>query len=123
MRTGFISYNRMELMGHLGNDPECTMTSGGSELAKFDVCEKFTYKQNGQWQSRDCWHKVVVWGLNTFIKNYFRKGSPIFVTGRIEHRKNEHNGKTYYWSELVAEEIRSIEKNATRSAAQPPFEN
>jgi single-strand DNA-binding protein len=111
----------MELMGNLGNDPDCQLTSGGSEIAKFDVCEKYTYLQNGKWESRDVWHKVVVWGLNTFINNYFKKGSPIFVVGRLEPRKNEYNGKTYYWSELVAQEIRCIEKNSTKQS-QPPFE-
>jgi len=69
--------------------PETRFTSGGQAVANFSVATDETYKdRNGERQKRTEWHKIVVWGKQAEIaQQYLKKGSLIFIEGRIQSRE------------------------------------
>jgi single-strand DNA-binding protein len=81
--------NKVFLVGRLGRDPETRYTGGGSAVANFSVATDETYKdRNGERQKRTEWHKIVVWGKQAEIaQQYLKKGSLVFIEGRIQSRE------------------------------------
>ncbi len=84
-----MSVNKVILVGRLGRDPETRYTGGGQAVANFSVATDETYKdRNGERQKRTEWHKIVVWGKQAEIaQQYLKKGSLIFIEGRIQSRE------------------------------------
>jgi len=81
-----MSVNKVILVGRLGRDPETRYTGGGQAVANFSMATDESYKdKNGERQKRTEWHKIVVWGKQAEIaQQYLKKGSLIFVEGRIQ---------------------------------------
>jgi single-strand DNA-binding protein len=98
--------NKVMLIGRLGRDPETRYTSGGQAVANFSVATDETYKdRNGERQKRTEWHKIVVWGKQAEIaQQYLKKGSLIFIEGRIQSRE---------WQDKEAQKRTSFEIVAT----------
>src|SRR5262249_28721740 len=84
-----MSVNKVILVGRLGRDPETRYTGGGQAVANFSVATDETYKdRNGERQKRTEWHKIVVWGKQAEIaQQYLKKGSLVFIEGRIQSRE------------------------------------
>src|ERR1700758_808174 len=84
-----MSVNRVILVGRLGRDPETRYTGSGQAVANFSVATDESYKdRNGERQKRTEWHKIVVWGKQAEIaQQYLKKGSLIFIEGRIQSRE------------------------------------
>src|SRR6201984_872998 len=84
-----MSVNKVILVGRLGRDPETRYTGGGQPVANFSVATDESYKdRNGERQKRTEWHKIVVWGKQAEIaQKYLKKGSLIFIEGRIQSRE------------------------------------
>jgi single-strand DNA-binding protein len=84
-----MSVNKVILVGRLGRDPETRYTGGGQAVANFSVATDETYKDKaGDRQKRTEWHKIVVWGKQAEIaQQYLKKGSLIFIEGRIQSRE------------------------------------
>ena len=83
------SYNRTFILGNLGRDPEIRYTPTGTAVTNFSVAtsEKWTDK-DGNKQERTEWHRIVAWAkLAEICSEFLRKGSPVFIEGRI--RTNE----------------------------------
>ena len=90
--------NRVTLIGRLGKDPETKETSNDKKVCKFSLATDETYKdKDGEKVSKTSWHNIVAWGkLAEISEKYLRKGSLVFVEGKIEYRKwqdNEGNEK------------------------------
>ncbi len=88
-----MSVNKVILVGRLGRDPETRYTGGGQAVANFSVATDESYKdKNGERQKRTEWHKIVVWGKQAEIaQQYLKKGSLIFIEGRIQSREWQDN--------------------------------
>src|SRR6201992_813544 len=86
-----MSVNKVILVGRLGRDPETRYTGGGQAVANFSIATDETYKdKNGERQKRTEWHKIVVWGKQAEIaQQYLKKGSLIFIEGRIQSREGQ----------------------------------
>src|SRR6516225_3442007 len=84
-----MSVNKVILVGRLGRDPETRYTGGGQAVANFSVATDESYRdKNGERQKRTEWHKIVVWGKQAEIaQQYLKKGSLIFIEGRIQSRE------------------------------------
>src|SRR5581483_7368279 len=84
-----MSVNRAILVGRLGRDPETRYTSAGQAVCNFTLATDETYRdRNGERQKRTEWHKIVVWGKQAEIaQQYLKKGSLVFVEGRIQSRQ------------------------------------
>src|SRR5579863_6644583 len=106
-----MSVNKVILVGRLGRDPETRYTGGGQAVANFSVATDETYKdKNGERQKRTEWHKIVVWGKQAEIaQQYLKKGSLIFIEGRIQSREwQDKEGQERTSFEIVASNVRML---------------
>ena len=106
-----MSVNKVILVGRLGRDPETRYTGGGQAVANFSVATDETYKDKaGERQKRTEWHKIVVWGKQAEIaQQYLKKGSLIFIEGRIQSREwQDKEGQKRTSFEIVASNFRML---------------
>jgi single-strand DNA-binding protein len=115
-----MSVNKVILVGRLGRDPETRYTSGGQAVANFSVATDESYKdRNGERQKRTEWHKIVVWGKQAEIaQQYLKKGSLIFIEGRIQSREwQDKEGQKRTSFEIVASNFRMLGGRSEAAAA------
>jgi single-strand DNA-binding protein len=105
--------NKVILIGNLGNDPDVRYTSGGSPIANVSVAtsESWRDKETGDMQERTEWHRVVFFSrLAEIVAEYLRKGSKIYVEGRLQTRKwQDREGNDRYTTEIVANEMQMLD--------------
>tara|TARA_R110002050_G_scaffold173263_2_gene305417 strand:- start:1587 stop:1922 length:336 start_codon:yes stop_codon:yes gene_type:complete len=100
--------NKVQLIGHLGNDPEIVNLDGGKKLAKFSVATNETYKnQKGEKVTDTQWHNVVAWGKTAeIIENYVSKGKEVAIEGKLTTRSyDDKEGNKEYITEVVCNEL------------------
>jgi single-strand DNA-binding protein len=115
-----MSVNKVILVGRLGRDPETRYTGGGQAVANFSLATDETYKdRNGERQKRTEWHKIVVWGKQAEIaQQYLKKGSLVFIEGRIQSREwQDKEGQKRTSFEIVANNFRMLGGRAEGAAA------
>ena len=115
-----MSVNKVILVGRLGRDPETRYTGGGQAVANFSVATDESYKdKNGERQKRTEWHKIVVWGKQAEIaQQYLKKGSLIFIEGRIQSREwQDKEGQKRTSFEIVANNFRMLGGRTEGAAA------
>ncbi len=115
-----MSVNKVILVGRLGRDPETRYTGGGQAVANFPVATDESYKdKNGERQKRTEWHKIVVWGKQAEIaQQYLKKGSLIFIEGRIQSREwQDKEGQKRTSFEIVANNFRMLGGRSEGAAA------
>jgi single-strand DNA-binding protein len=106
-----MSVNKVILVGRLGKDPEVRFTSGGQAVANFTMATDYSYKdRNGERQKRTEWHRIVAWRkLAEIVQQYLKKGSLIYIEGRIETREwQDKEGQKRYTTEIIANEMRML---------------
>ena len=105
--------NKVILVGNLGADPEVRTSPNGSVIANLRVATGEAWKdQQGQLQERTEWHRVVVFGRTAEIaRDYLRKGSKLYLEGRLQTRKwQDKNGQDQYTTEIVAQEFQMLDR-------------
>jgi single-strand DNA-binding protein len=106
-----MSVNKVILVGRLGRDPETRFTSSGQAVANFSMATDETYKDRaGERQKRTEWHKIVAWGkLAEIVQKYLRKGSLVYIEGRIQSRQwDDREGQKRTSFEIVAGVMRML---------------
>jgi single-strand DNA-binding protein len=98
--------NKVMLIGHLGKDPEMRKTQDGRAVANFSVAtsESWKDKNTGEKKEKTEWHNVVVFneGLAGIIEKYVKKGSKIYVEGKLQTRKwQDKDGNDRYTTEVI----------------------
>lgn len=104
--------NKVTLVGHLGGDPEIRTLENGTPVGRFSVATNENYKdKEGNWQSQTEWHNVVVWrDLAERAKN-LKKGSTVYVEGKISYRKyTDKEGVEKNLTDIVAATFRMLDK-------------
>ncbi len=104
--------NKAMLIGNLGSDPEMRYTPGGTAVARFSVATSERYKDKaGQVQEKTEWHRVVAFGrLGEICGEYLTKGARVYIGGRIQTRQWEKDGQTHYSTEIVAGEMKMLDR-------------
>jgi single-strand DNA-binding protein len=100
--------NKVQLIGHLGKDPEITNLDGGKKLAKFSIATNETYKnQKGEKVTDTQWHNIVAWGKTAeIIEKYVAKGKEVAVEGKLTSRSyDDKEGNKRYITEVVCNEL------------------
>lgn len=100
--------NRVQLIGHVGNDPEIKNLEGGKKVANLTIATNESYKnEKGEKVEQTEWHKVVAWGKTAeIIEKYVTKGKEIAIEGKLTHRSyDDKNGEKRYITEVVANDI------------------
>src|SRR5882757_10400108 len=85
------SVNKVILIGNLGRDPETRYTNSGSSVTNFSIATKESFAdKSGTRQDRTDWHNIIVWGKQgEMCAQYLKKGSPVYIEGRISYREYE----------------------------------
>src|SRR5260370_12141640 len=115
-----MSVNKVILVGRLGRDPETRYTGGGQAVGNLSVAADETYKdRNGERQKRAEWQRITVWGKQAEIaQQYLKKGSLVFIEGRIQSREwqdKEGQKRTSY--DIIASNFRMLGGRADSAAA------
>ncbi|MBN1181444.1 MAG: single-stranded DNA-binding protein [Bacteroidales bacterium] len=100
--------NRVQLIGHLGMNPEIKKFDAGKTMAKMTLATNDTYKNaNGEKITDTQWHNLVAWGRTaTLAENYLEKGKEIAIEGKLVHRSyDDKDGNKKYVTEIVVNEI------------------
>ena len=96
--------NKVTLIGNLGADPDVRNTQNGDKVANVSLATTERWKdQSGMQQERTEWHRVVFFGgVANVVENYLRKGSKIYVEGKLQTRKwQDQSGQDRYTTEVV----------------------
>lgn len=100
--------NRVQLIGHLGNDPEIKNFDSGKKLAQLTLATNEVYKNDkGEKVEETQWHKVVAWGKHAeIIEKYASKGKELAIEGKLVHRNyDDKNGEKRYVTEVVVNDL------------------
>ena len=100
------SLNKVMLIGNLGQDPEIRSFQNGGKVANLRIATSETWKDrnSGERQERTEWHTVAIFseGLVNVCERYLKKGSKVFVEGKLQTRKwQDQNGQDRYSTEVV----------------------
>lgn len=112
--------NKAMIIGRLGKDPETRYTANGKAVTNFSVATSERWTKDGEKQERTEWHNVVAFDkLAEIIAEYMRKGSHIFIEGKIQTRKwQDKEGKDRYTTEIVASQMEMLgSKSASEKSA------
>ena len=116
--------NKVILVGNLGRDPEVRYSANGQAVATVSLAtsESWKDKNTGEKQEKTEWHRVVFFArLGEIAGEYLKKGSQIYVEGRLQTRKwQDKDGNDRYTTEIVAGEMQML---GSRSGAGMPTED
>jgi len=100
--------NQVQLIGHVGQDPEIKSFEGEKKLASLSIATKDSYKNDkGEKVEETQWHRISAWGKTAeLIEKYVTKGKEIAVQGKLTHRSyDDKNGDKRYITEVVVSEL------------------
>ena len=104
--------DKVILVGNLGRDPEIRYTPNGAAVANVTIATSDSWKdrQTGEQQERTEWHRVVFFNrLAEIVGEYLKKGSQIYIEGRLQTRKwQDQSGQDRYTTEIVANEMQML---------------
>lgn len=104
--------NRVQLIGNLGKDPESKFTPTGKKVAHFSIAINNRWKgKDGESKEYTEWVNVEAWGrLGEICQQYLKKGSLVFVEGRLKTDKYEDKGETKYFTKVVALAMQMLDR-------------
>lgn len=111
--------NKVILVGNLGDDPETKYTQGGMAVTKVRLATTSVRKdRDGNTQERTEWHRVTFFGkLGEIAGEYLRKGSQVYVEGKIKYDKyTGQDGVERYSTEIIADEMQMLGGNPNRNS-------
>lgn len=106
------SLNKVQLIGHLGADPETRFTTSGDAVTNIRLATSETWKDKASGEQKEAteWHRVVFYRrLAEIAGEYLKKGSQVYIEGRIKTRKwQDKEGKDQYTTEIEATEMKML---------------
>jgi single-strand DNA-binding protein len=102
------SVNKATLIGNVGKDPEIKVASNGNAVATFSLATSDRTKdQTGTWTDRTEWHNLVAFQrLAEIVRDYVKKGSKLYVEGRIQTRSwDDKDNQKHYKTEIVVNDL------------------
>lgn len=119
--------NKVILIGNLGKDPEIRYTATGAAIANLTLAtsESWKDKATGENVERTEWHRIVMYQrLAEIAGEYLRKGSKIFVEGRLQTRKwqDKTTGQDRYTTEIVGDSMQMLDSKGAGGGSSAPTE-
>jgi single-strand DNA-binding protein len=114
------SVNITHIIGNVASDPEVKYLPNGDAVANFSVATSETWKdKQSQKQERTQWHRMVCYRkLAEIVESYVRKGSSVYIEGRIEYSEyTDKEGIKRYSTQIVANALRMLDKKGESQGA------
>ncbi len=117
-----MSLNKVMLIGNVGNDPEVRYIdgpNGQAKVAQFSIATTERYKsRSGENRENTEWHNIVAWRNHAdIVEKYVRKGTQVFIEGRIRTRSwEDQNGVKKYTTEILTDRIQLLGRKADNPA-------
>jgi len=113
--------NRVQLIGNLGKDPDTRYTPKGSKICTFSVAVTRRYRTaDGETKEATDWFNVEAWGrLAEICQEYLSKGRLVFLEGRLQTDRYEHEGETRYFTKVVARQMQMLDRAAEKVEIEP----
>ena len=113
--------NKTTILGYLGNPPEIRTMPNGDTVANISVAtiESWTDKATGERKEVTEWHRIVFYrGQAEFCREYLKKGSLVYIEGRLKTRKwQDKNGQDHYTTEIIGSDLKIIiDKNKSKDS-------
>lgn len=106
------SLNKVQIIGNLGRDPEARFMPDGGQITSASVATTYSWKDkaSGEKKEETEWHKVVFRGrLAEVASEYLKKGSPVYVEGRLRTRKwQDKDGQDRYSTEIIVDQMQML---------------
>ena len=102
--------NKVILLGNLGNDPEIKYTQGGMAIGTLSLATTYSRKdKDGNYQDKTEWHRVKLFGKTAEVAGeYLKKGSSVYIGGRIEYGSYEKDGVKQYTTDIIGEDMQML---------------
>ncbi len=116
--------NRVQLIGYLGKDPDARFTSSGKKYSTFSVAVNRHWKgSDGSSKEATDWFTVEAWGsLGEACQKILAKGRLVFVEGRLQTDRYEHDGETRFYTKVIATQMQALDKRP-EEGEEPIFED
>jgi single-strand DNA-binding protein len=118
-----MSLNKVMLIGNVGKDPEVRHLESGATTASFTLATTERYKdKNGETKDQTEWHNIVCWrALADLVEKYVRKGSQLYIEGRIRTRSyTDRDGNTRYITEITADNLQMLGRKESGTSTSYP---
>ena len=115
-----MSVNKVILVGNVGKDPETRYLDESTAITKFPMATSETYKnRSGERITNTAWHNVVLWrGLAQVAEKYVKKGTQIYIEGRIKTRSyDDADGNRKYITEIVGDQMQLLGRRPDEGSA------
>ena len=111
-----MAVNKVLLIGKLGKDPELSYTPKGAAVCKLSIATTERWQSDGHTKEKTEWHSVVAWNrLGEVAGKYLKKGSQVYVEGRLQTRSWEaQDGNKRYVTEVVAQNVQFLDSPKTK---------
>jgi single-strand DNA-binding protein len=106
-----MTINKVTLLGHLGRDPEVRSMQSGTQVANISIATSRNWKDKSSGEKREEteWHRVVFYDkLAEIVGKYLKKGSQVYVEGRLHYGEYEKDGVKRFTTDIVADELRML---------------
>lgn len=115
--------NKVILVGNVGADPEIRTLDNGIKCARIRLAttERVYIKEKNETKELTEWHSVTLWrGLADVVDKYIRKGSQVYIEGKLRTRDYDKNGVKCFATEILAEDMKMLGKRDAQSQASSP---
>jgi single-strand DNA-binding protein len=117
-----MSVNKVILVGNVGIDPEMRYLDGGTAVCRIRLATNETYRKDGEKVTQTEWHNIVIWrGLAEVAEKYVKKGSQLYIEGRIKTRSwDDKEGNKRYTTEIVADNMKMLDRRSDDTSSSSP---
>lgn len=114
--------NRVQLIGRLGKDPESRFTPTGKKVTHFSIAISNRWRdREGEMRESTEWVNVEAWErLGETCQQYLKKGSLVYVDGRLKTDKVENQGDTRYFTKVVAQSVQFLDNRPASDELEEP---
>lgn len=114
--------NRVQLIGRLGKDPEIRYTPMGTKICLFNVAVSRRWKdQDGESKEATDWFNVEAWGrLGEICEAYLKKGRLVYIEGRLQTDRYEHEGETRFFTKVIARQVQMLDRKPEEEGEAVP---
>ena len=104
--------NRVQLIGRWGRDPEVRHTPSGKKVTSFSLAVDRRWRSSdGEIKDATDWFQIVAWGrLGEICSQYLSKGRLVYIEGRLQTDRYEHQGETRYFTRVIASQMQMLER-------------